>query len=116
VLSRQQLFWKTILGDLYAAMFHEARFFDPLMRDLEAFLVSTQQRASGSVNVQLFQGHATVAGALSPYSLMDAGVAVYGEGSSAWSGEEAAAFSKMYGLPDVLYAARSEVAQTAAEE
>ena len=44
VLSRQQLFWKSTLGDLYGAMLHEARFFDPLMRDLEAFLASTQQR------------------------------------------------------------------------
>ncbi len=50
VLSRQQLFWKATLGNLYGAMLHEARYFDPLMRDLEAFLASTQQRVSGSVD------------------------------------------------------------------
>ena len=44
VLSRQQLFWKATLGELYGAMLHEARFFDPLMRDLEAFLTSSQAR------------------------------------------------------------------------
>ena len=53
--------------------------------------------------MRLFQGHATVEGAASPYSLMDRDVAVYGEESSMWSGEEAAAFSKFYGLPDVLF-------------
>jgi argininosuccinate synthase len=102
VLSRQQLFWKATLGDLYGAMLHEARFFDPLMRDLEAFLESSQQRVSGGVTVRLFQGQATVEGATSPYSLMDRRLAVYGEESSLWSGDEAAAFSKIYGLADVL--------------
>ena len=103
VLSRQQLFWKATLGDLYGAMLHEARFFDPSMRDLEAFLASSQRRVTGSATVRLFQGQATVEGAASPYSLMDRDVAVYGEESSMWSGEEAAAFSKIYGLADVLF-------------
>ena len=48
VLSRQQLFWKATLGDLYGAMLHEARFFDQLMRDLEAFLASSQRRVTGT--------------------------------------------------------------------
>ena len=103
VLSRQQLFWKATLGNLYGGMLHEARYFDPLMRDLEAFLASTQQRVSGSATVRLFEGQATVEGAASPYSLMDRDVALYGEESSLWSGEEAAAFSKIYGLPDALF-------------
>jgi argininosuccinate synthase len=103
VLSRQQLFWKATLGDLYGSMLHESRYFDPLMRDLEAFLASSQQRVSGSVMLRLFQGHATVEGATSPYSLMDRDVALYGEESSLWSGNEAAAFSKIYGLPDALF-------------
>jgi len=103
VLSRQQLFWKATLGNLYGAMLHEARYFDPLMRDLEAFLASSQQRASGRVIVRLFQGQATVEGATSAYSLMDRDLALYGEESSLWSGEEAAAFSKIYGLPDALF-------------
>ena len=103
VLSRQQLFWKATLGDLYGAMLHEARFFDPLMRNLEAFLASSQRCVSGSATVRLFQGQATVEGAASPYSLMDRDVALYGEQSSLWSGEEAAAFSKLYGLADALF-------------
>ena len=115
VLSRQQLFWKATLGDLYGAMLHEARFFDPLMRDLEAFLESSQQRVSGSVTVRLFQGQATVEGATSPYSLMDRRLAVYGEESSLWSGDEAAAFSKIYGLADVLVGRAAKRAMKAAK-
>ena len=104
VLSRQQLTWKRTLGDVYAAALHEARFFDPLMRDLEAFLESSQQRVCGDVQVRLTAGQATVLGGTSPYSLLDPEVGLYGEASTLWTGEEAAAFAKIYGLQDWLLA------------
>lgn len=104
VLSRGQQFWKRTLGELYGASLHEARFFDPLMRDLEAFLDSSQQRVTGEVDVQLHQGAATVLGARSGYSLMDVEDARYGEAHAGWTGQEAAAFTKLYGLQDVLLA------------
>ncbi len=103
-LSRQQLFWKRTIGDLYGAMLHEARYFDPLARDIEAFLESSQRTVDGEVRVRLFDGHATVLGATSPYSLMNPERARYGEGSTLWGGAEAAAFSKLYGLQDQLLA------------
>ncbi len=102
VLSRQQSFWKRTLGEVYGAALHEARFFDPLMGDIEAFLTSSQRRVSGRVKVELFAGHATVLGATSPHSLMKRDVAIYGEESSLWNGAEAAAFAKIYGLQDWL--------------
>ncbi len=104
VLSRQQQFWKRTLGDLYGAALHEARYFDPLMRDIEAFLTSSQQRVTGEVRVRLFAGQATVLGATSPHSLMKSEVARYGETSALWNGAEAAAFAKLYGLQDQLCA------------
>lgn len=102
VLSRQQSFWKQTLGELYGTMVHEARCFDPLARDIEAFLESSQQRVSGEVRVRLFQGAATVIGATSEHSLMNPQLARYGEGSTLWSGDEAAGFSKLYGMQDWL--------------
>jgi argininosuccinate synthase len=102
VLSRGQQFWKRTLGELYGASLHEARFFDPLMRDLEAFLESSQQRVSGTVRVRLHRGAATVLGATSRFSLMNAAGAAYGEEHSGWNGQEAAAFTKLYGLQDAL--------------
>lgn len=104
VLSRQQLLWKRTLGDLYGALLHEARFFDPLMRDLEAFLASSQRHVSGRVTVRLHAGQSTVLGAVSPYSLMNPEIALYGESSALWTGAEAAAFAKIYGLQDWLVA------------
>lgn len=101
-LSRTQAFWKRTLGDLYAAALHEARFFDPIMRDIEAFLTSSQHTVTGTVNVRLYQGLASVTGATSPYSLLNSDVARYGESTGLWNGPEAAAFAKIYGLQDYL--------------
>ncbi|MCG8434425.1 MAG: argininosuccinate synthase, partial [Gammaproteobacteria bacterium] len=54
VLSGKQLFWKDTLGNLYGSLLHEGCFFDPLARDLEAFLQSSQARVSGDVRLQLY--------------------------------------------------------------
>jgi argininosuccinate synthase len=98
------LLWKRTLGDLYAALLHEARFFDPLMRDLEAFLASSQRRVTGRVTVRLHGGQAVVRGAHSPFSLLNPQIACYGESSEIWTGAEVAAFAKIYGLQDWLSA------------
>ena len=42
VLSGKQQFWKDSLGNLYGQLLHEGHFFDPLARDVEAFLGSSQ--------------------------------------------------------------------------
>lgn len=102
VLSGAQQQWKDTLGSLYGCLLHEARFFDPLARDLEAFLDSTQRSVTGDVRVVLHPRAALIEGVRSPYSLMDADVANYGESNRLWSGDEARAFAKLYGVSQLL--------------
>ena len=97
VLTHLQLVHKAGLADLYGRLVHEGLFFDPLARDVEAFLDSTQTSVTGSTTVELYKGSARVLGAASPYSLFDAG-ARYGEDSALWSGRDAEGFSAIYGL------------------
>ncbi len=101
VLTGQQLFWKESLGNLYGSLLHEGRFFDPLARDLEAFLESSQATVTGEVRVRLHSRSFSVLGVRSPYSLMSA-CASYGEGSRLWDGAEAAGFTKLYGIAQTL--------------
>jgi argininosuccinate synthase len=54
------------------------------------------------VRVRLYKGHMLVEGCRSPYSLLDRKVGTYGETNRAWTGAEAAAFCKLYGLQSVL--------------
>jgi argininosuccinate synthase len=102
VLTKQQQFWKDHLADVYGNMLHEGLYFDPVMRDIEAMVASSQQTVTGDVRVRLFKGHIHVEGCRSPYSLLDRKVGTYGETNRAWTGEEAAAFCKLYGLQSVL--------------
>jgi argininosuccinate synthase len=42
VLTGPQRFWKDHLGDLYGQLVHEARYHEPLARDIEAFIASSE--------------------------------------------------------------------------
>lgn len=102
VLSAAQQQWKDTLGNLYGSLLHEGRYFDPLARDLEAFLDSSQACVSGEVKLTLFPRGLSVDGVRSPYSLLDANIANYGETNTLWNGAEARAFAKLYGVSQML--------------
>lgn len=95
-LSAKQQFWKETLGNLYGSLVHEAHYLDPLCRDLEALLESSQECVSGEVHLQLEQGHCHVLGASSPNSLLSLQAAAYGEETRGWTGSEAAAFNLIH--------------------
>jgi argininosuccinate synthase len=108
VLSGKQLFWKESLGNLYGSLLHEGHYFDPIGRDLEAFLESTQTTVTGDVRLTLYPRVAQVEGVRSPHSLMQSRVASYGEGAKAWTGEEARGYCKLFGIAQqVALAGRS---------
>lgn len=110
VLSGKQLFWKESLGNLYGSLLHEGHYFDPLGRDLEAFLASSQAAVTGEVRMKLYPRVAQVEGVRSAHSLMQSKVASYGEGAKAWTGEEARGYCKLFGVAQqVALAARAEV-------
>jgi argininosuccinate synthase len=48
--------------------------------------------------VKLYKGTLTVDGVKSPFSMMDASVATYGETQTLWDGRDADGFTKIYGL------------------
>lgn len=103
VLTGWQAFWKEQVGSFYGQLLHSGLWFDPVMRDIEAMLVSSQQRVTGEVRMRLCRGLADVLGVKSPHSMMDPKVAVYGEGMKLWSGDEARGFARIWGLPSVLW-------------
>ncbi len=108
VLTRLQLWQKEQLGTLYGMLLHEGHYFDPVMRDVEAFLTSSQRVVTGEVRVHLEQGRVEVRGVRSPYSLMDDEAGRYGEENGLWTAQDARGFSAVYGLQGVL-AARAQV-------
>lgn len=95
VLTKWQLYQKTQTADMYGMLLHEGQFFDPVMRDMEAYLNSSQGVVNGEVNLRLHKGTAQVTGCSSPYSLFDTGVAVYGEENEGWGPDDARGFGKI---------------------
>src|SRR5947207_4147967 len=55
VLTKWQLNWKDNIANFYGNWLHEGQILDPVMRDIEAFLQSSQQNVSGTVSVLLLQ-------------------------------------------------------------
>jgi len=103
VLTKWQLSWKDQLAQFYGNWLHEGQYLDPVMRDLEAFLTSSQKNVTGDVHVQLFPYRFTVLGVESPFDLMSSKFGKYGEMNLGWSGEDVKGFSKIFGNQTMIY-------------
>ncbi len=79
VLTEEQRFWKDHLGEVYGRRLHQGLFHDPFLRDVEAFLASSQKRVTGTVRLHLAGGRVTVEGLASPFDMLRASAARYGE-------------------------------------
>jgi len=109
VLTRWQSFWKDHLAQFWGDRLHEGQAFDPVMRDIEAMIGSSQGRVVGDTRVRLADGRFIVVGVRSPHSLMDPKVASYGESHRLWTGDEARAFAAIGAIPSQLASAAGEV-------
>ena len=94
VLTRWQLFWKETLARFYGDRLHEGQWFDPALRDIEAFFAATQARVEGDTRIRLAPGRFLVTGARSRWSLFSAGAA-YGERNDLFDGESARGFARV---------------------
>jgi argininosuccinate synthase len=100
--ARQQRIKETVAAP-YGDLVHEGQLLDPVCRDIEALLISSQQRVTGDVHVLFRPGSLFVEGVESPYSLMAASKGVYGEAVGEWTPTDALGFSKIVALPGVFH-------------
>ena len=103
VLTGRQQRMKELVAGPYGDLVHEGQHLEPVCRDIEALLVSSQQRVTGEVKVLYRPGNAFVEGVTSPFSLMAVSKGVYGEAAGEWSPADALGFSKMVGLTGMFW-------------
>jgi len=103
VLTKWQLSWKDQLAQFYGNWLHEGQYLDPVMRDLEAYLMSTQQQVTGEVKVQLYPYRFQVLGIQSSNDLMSSKFGKYGEMNLGWTGDDVRGFSKIFGNQTMIY-------------
>ncbi len=115
VLTPRQQRIKETVALTYGDLVHEGQLLDPVCRDIEALLLSSQERVTGQVHVLLRPGALFVEGVESPYSLMAASKGVYGEAAGEWSAADALGFSKIVALTGVFHRRAGEAAARSSE-
>jgi len=96
------------LSNVYGSNLHEGLFYEPLMRDLEAFLTSTQENVSGKVFVKLQPYRFDLIGIDSPYDLMSSKFGSYGEMNNTWTGDDVKGFAKIFSNQMMIWKKVSE--------
>ena len=102
-LTKWQLYWKEQIGTWYGMFLHEAQYLDPTMRDMEAFLDSTQQNVNGTVEITLRPYSYTLVGVTTDFDLMKTDFGEYGEVNKAWSADDVKGFTKIMGNSMKIY-------------
>ncbi len=102
-LTKWQLYWKDQIGTWYGMFLHEAQYLDPVMRDMEAYLDSTQKHVTGTVELTLRPYCFQMVGVNSPYDLMKTDFGEYGEVNKAWSADDVKGFTTIMANPMKIY-------------
>ena len=103
ILTKWEMIWKRELSEFYGNHLHEGHYFDPVMREIEAFVDRSQIRVTGKVTLKLSPFYAAVETCESPYSLTNTKMGTYGEETLSWTGEEAKGFAKIGSIPTQLW-------------
>ncbi|MFT5628650.1 MAG: argininosuccinate synthase [Glaciecola sp.] len=102
-LTKWQLQHKDYLSNFYGMHLHEGQYLDPVMRDMEAFLLNSQANVSGVVTVTLKPYNFSLDGLTSQHDLMSAKFGSYGEENKGWTADEAKGFIKIIGNQNKIY-------------
>ena len=102
-LTKWQAYWKKQVAEFYGNHLHEGHFLDPVMRNFETFLESTQEQVSGEVRVLLQPYRFTLLGITSDHDLMSAKFGSYGEMNKGYTGEDVKGFTRILGNQTAIF-------------
>ncbi len=102
-LTKWQLSWKDQLAGFYGNYMHEGQMHDPVMRDMEAFLQSSQDTVSGRVFIELHPYRFVILGIESEHDLMSNKFGSYGEMNKGYTGDDVKGFSKIFGNQTIIW-------------
>ena len=98
-LSKWQQYWKDQVANWYGMFLHESQYFEPVMRDIEAMLESSQRHVNGTVGIELRPYCFSMIGADTPDDLVKNKLGEYGEMQKGWTAEDAKGFIKVLSTP-----------------
>jgi len=94
-LTKWQQYWKEQLSNWYGMFLHEAQYLEPVMRDMEKFLESSQENVTGKVIIKLLPYTFQLVGIESDHDLMNSNFGQYGEMNKGWTADDAKGYTKI---------------------
>lgn len=98
VLDRATFEVKKDMGNKFAQIVYEGKWFTPLREAIQSFVESTQKYVTGDVKLKLYKGNIIKAGTTSPYSLYSESLASFTTGDL-YDHHDADGFITLFGLP-----------------
>ncbi len=97
ILDRDTYTLKKEIGNKFADVVYEGKWFTPVREALQAFIESTQKYVTGEVKFKLYKGNIIKAGTTSPYSLYSESLASFTTGEL-YDHHDAEGFINLFGL------------------
>ena len=97
ILDRETYREKQEMGNKFAQIVYEGKWFTPLREAAQAFIESTQQYVTGEVKFKLYKGNIIKAGTTSKYSLYNESIASFTTGDL-YDHHDAEGFINLFGL------------------
>ena len=102
-LSKWQQYWKDQVANWYGMFLHESQYLEPVMRDIEAMLESSQRNVNGTAILELRPLGFSTVGVESKDDLVKTKFGEYGEMQKGWTAEDAKGFIKVTSTPLRVY-------------
>lgn len=112
ILDRDTYALKADLGNKFAQIVYEGKWFTPLREAVQAFIESTQKYVTGEVKFKLYKGNIIKAGTTSPYSLYNESIASFTTGDL-YDHHDAEGFINLFGLASKVRAMKMQEAENA---
>jgi argininosuccinate synthase len=97
-LDKDTLHYKQLLGQRYAELVYDGKWFSSLREALDGFVIVTQRHVTGKVRIKLYKGNVIVTGRESAYSLYREDYASFGH-MDVYDQRDAEGFINLWGLP-----------------
>lgn len=98
--------YKRGIEQTYAELIYQGMWYNPLKDALDAFILKTQERVTGTVRIKFFKGNATIVGRESENSIYAPNLATYGADDQ-FDHRAAEGFIYIWGLPTKVWASKT---------
>lgn len=98
VSTREENELKTLIDQKWAYLCYGAKYYEPVMDNIRAFINEQNKKVTGEVTVRLYKGNCEVVALNSPWSLFDENLATFNK-SADFNQNASAGFIELWNLP-----------------